>query len=136
MGAFTVFYDGQFWVGIATRERDGGGSEVARVVFGPEPTDAVLAEWFRTSFHRLDYAPAEVAVVPEVRSKNPKRREREARALAASPRLCTAAQEAWSSVLEGRKRERAVDRRAAREQAAEERYALRCAKKKQKRRGH
>jgi hypothetical protein len=34
----TVFFDGQFWVGVI-EQHDDAGLKVARYLFGPEPTD-------------------------------------------------------------------------------------------------
>lgn len=46
---FTVYFDGQFWVGMVERMEEGGLS-AARVVFGAEPSDEevfrfVLDRW-------------------------------------------------------------------------------------------
>jgi hypothetical protein len=133
MGTFTIFFDGQFWVGLATRVSDAG-TEVARVVFGPEPSDALLLEWFRDEYSRLTFVPTTVEVNTRV-AGNPKRRQREARRALEAPRTRTRAQEAWSTALEATKQEAAEFRRDERRAEAEARYALRVAKRKQKHRG-
>lgn len=62
MGSFFVFFDGQFWVGIATRAReDGKTDETARAIFGPEPSDAQLVEWAHSAYRTLEFLPAMTA---------------------------------------------------------------------------
>jgi hypothetical protein len=41
-GSFTLFHDGQFWVGVFEIHEDGS-VRAARLVFGAEPTNAELA---------------------------------------------------------------------------------------------
>ena len=58
MSSFTVLFQPPFWVGIA--ERWGAeGYSAARVVFGPEPTDAQIYQWLEREWHRLNFSPAE-----------------------------------------------------------------------------
>ena len=54
---FTVLFQAPFWVGIAERW-DGEGYQAARVVFGPQPTDAQVYEWLLREWHRLRFSPA------------------------------------------------------------------------------
>lgn len=133
MGTFTIFFDGQFWVGLATRVGEDG-DEVARVVFGPEPTDAELVIWIRDEYRRLAFVPTTIEPDAAMRG-NPKRRTREARRALEEPRLRTRAQEAWSLAQQATKAVAAVERREQRHAEADARYALRVAKRKQKHRG-
>ena len=41
---FTVYFDGQFWVGVLER-RDEGLVRAVKVTFGAEPSDTELYEW-------------------------------------------------------------------------------------------
>ena len=133
MGTFTIFFDGQFWVGLATRASDEG-TEVARVVFGSEPTEAELAAWVRDEYGKLRFTPTSVGI-PSRMIGNPKRRQREARKALEEPRTRTRAQEAWSAAQEATAVVAAAVRRDERRAKAELRYALRVKKRKQKRRG-
>ena len=52
---FTVYFDGQFWVGTVERVEEGGLS-AARVVFGAEPSEEeilkfILERWDRSEEH-------------------------------------------------------------------------------------
>jgi hypothetical protein len=134
MVTFTIFFDGQFWIGLATRIGTHG-NEVARHVFGPEPTDAELIQWFRNDYCRLEFVPTSLEVNTRV-GGNPKRRLREARRALEAPRTCTRAQEAWSAALEATKTAATIARRDEQRIEAEARYALRVAKRKNKHRGH
>jgi hypothetical protein len=133
MGTFTIFFDGQFWVGLATRLGDGG-TEIARVVFGPEPSDAELVQWVRDEYRKLSFIPTSAEVVTRLVG-NPKRRMREARRVLEEPRTRTRAQEAWSAALEETKTAAAAVRRHDRRAETDARYALRVEKRKQKHRG-
>jgi hypothetical protein len=133
MGTFTIFFDGQFWVGVLTRVGDSG-NEIARVVFGPEPTDAELVLWIREEYGRLPFVPTSVEA-PTPLHRNPKRRKREARKALEEPRTRTRAQEAWSIAMEATQAAIAAERRNRRHIEVDERYALRVAKRKRKHRG-
>ncbi|MGC4064160.1 MAG: YjdF family protein [Polyangiaceae bacterium] len=132
MGTFTIFFDGQFWVGVLTRDGENG-SEIARVVFGPEPTDAELAVWIREAYGRLAFVPTNMEA-PAPLHRNPKRRMREARRALEEPRTRTRAQEAWSIAMEATKAALVTKQRELRRDAADARYALRVAKRKRKHR--
>lgn len=136
MGSFTVFFDGQFWVGLATRERDGV-QELARVLFGPEPSPVELSEWARDEFHRLRFEPVDVELEPAAPlAKNPKRRQREARQELEAPPVGTAAQRALEGLLTTRAVQRKTFTKAQREAEAQRRWELRVARRKKRHRGH
>ena len=77
VSSFTVLFQPPFWVGIAERW-DEEGYSAARVVFGPEPTDAQLYQWLEREWHKLDFSPAAEGERPVTGRKNPKRARREA----------------------------------------------------------
>jgi hypothetical protein len=137
MGTFTVYFDGQFWVGLATRERQAA-TEVARVVFGSEPGEHELFEWARDHFHALVYIRVDRALGPlpkERATGNPKRRQREARKAIDEEGTRTRAQEAWQLAFETEKGVRQSEARAQRRELADERYARRVEKRKRAKRG-
>ena len=137
MGSFTLYFDGRFWVGLATRE-SGGVVEVARVVFGPVPSDHELLDWAREHFHALDYKPVDEEAARLLRSRpcgNPKRRQRDARKSLEDSTGRTRAQEAWQAAFEAEKGERKSEARMRRRALADERFAQRTEKRKRARRG-
>lgn len=137
MGSFTLYFDGQFWVGLATRE-SAGAIEVAQVVFGPEPSDQEVLAWAREHFHALDYKPVDEAAGRLLRSRpcgNPKRRQRDARKSLEDSTSRTRAQEAWQVAFEAEKGQRKSEARARRRMLADERFAQRSEKRKRAKRG-
>ncbi|AKU95724.1 hypothetical protein AKJ09_02388 [Labilithrix luteola] len=138
MGSFTVFFDGQFWVGLAVRHRDSNSRvpEVARVVFGPEPSDAELLEWTREQFQRLEYRAVDsTAPLERASAGNPKRRQREARRALEETTTRTRAQTALAAALEEERGKQERERRARRQEQADERFRCRAEKRKRARRG-
>lgn len=132
----TVLHDGQFWVGLCERT-EGGRYGAQRVVFGAtEPSDTeilafVCARWATLSFDmRTDTEAKETPL-----AGNPKRRQREARASVQRAGVGTKAQQAMSASYEEHKLERKAQSREARRHAAEEQFALKQQKRKQKHRG-
>ena len=121
VGSFTVLFQPPFWVGIAERW-EAEGYSAARVVFGPEPTDAQIYQWLERER-------------PAAERKNPKRAQREAQAATRDRGVSTRAQEALSRQREqeGLARKRAG--RSRREQERQGKYLLRQQKKREKKRG-
>lgn len=133
---FTVYFDGQFWVGVAERI-DGKDLEACRVVFGAEPSDEeiyrfVLRRWCRLSFS----APIEASSSSRKHPGNPKRRQCEAAKEAARARPSTKAQQALALEREERKLESRSRSSAKAEELARARYNRKRDKRRQKHRGH
>ena len=133
----TVFFEDPFWVGVCERD-EGPVLEVARVVFGAEPSEAEVRELVLRGLRRLRFS-APDAGLPAPRPParvSPKRAQRLAAALTRSRGPSTRAQEALRLAQEQRAEERSTHRREQRREEAEQRFALRQAKRKKKRRGH
>ena len=133
-GSFTVLFQPPFWVGIAERWEEEGYS-AARVVFGPEPTDAQIYQWLEREWHRLNFSPAAEGERPAAERKNPKRAQREARAATRLQGVSTRAQEALSRQREQEGLLRQTQSRQARQEETERKYLLRQEKKRAKKRG-
>jgi hypothetical protein len=136
---FTVFHDGQFWVGLLEIVDDEG-VRAARVIFGDEPTGPELATFAAgRAFHRLldevHVAPAVPSDQrPATRRANAKRGARQA-ARTQQRGVSTAAQAAMAAALEAKKAERQISTRQRRHDQAEYRRSVAVAKAKAKRRG-
>lgn len=130
----TVFFEEPFWVGVFERV-DGGVLSVCKVTFGAEPRDAEVLQLVLKQFRRLSFGAAVAAERP-VRCRNPKRRQRAARKAAAAQGVGTKAQQALAQQREAGKAAQRTQARAAREEKAAARYAAKCAKRKEKHRGH
>ena len=131
---FTVYFDGQFWVGIVERT-DEGGLSAARVVFGAEPSDEEIFRFVLEKWDTLRFSP-EIKVERSRKPGNTKRRQREAAKAAAKAAPSTKAQQA---IAEMREQGKVVARKrsaAEKREAAAQKRALRLQKHKEKHRGH
>jgi hypothetical protein len=132
----TVFFDGQFWIGIFEWE-SGGFARAQRHVFGAEPGDKEILELVK------DWVPPSVGdagnagepVLPPAKA-NPKRLAREAARLLAQRGGSTKAQEALQRELEQRKSEVRRIGRAERDAEEERKRAIARRKAREKHRGH
>jgi hypothetical protein len=135
----TVFFDGQFWVGVVEAQTDDG-LKVARHLFGAEPTDTEVFAFVQRALPALlDEvavalpAAAAVAVAPAI---NPKRRKREAAAEAQARGISTYAQEALKREIEARQHERQQRTRQQQDEEREYKRARKVQKAREKHRGH
>ena len=126
VSSFTVLFQPPFWVGIAERW-DEEGYSAARVVFGPEPTDAQLYQWLEREWHKLDFSPAAEGERPVAR--------REAGEATRNRGAGTRAQEALSRQREQEGLARKREAKSRREHQRQEKYLLRQQKKREKKRG-
>ncbi|HPG34433.1 MAG TPA: YjdF family protein [Lentimicrobium sp.] len=134
---FTVYFENPYWVGVIEHTVDEVYS-VARIVFGPEPTDAEILEYLSRNYPNnvrfskpVDYSEE----VPRFKSGNPKRRQREAARLLGQQGTSTKAQETIRNSYEQYKQEKHQEKRQIKDAEADQKYQQKMAKKKQKRRG-
>ncbi|TDP93726.1 YjdF family protein [Labedaea rhizosphaerae] len=137
---FSVFHDGQFWVGVLELH-DEDGVRAARHVFGPEPGNAELLEFCTGSgFLDLSRQAHAAPLVPEdqrpVRKLNPKRLARAARKALEDQPVGTAAQRALKESFVEHAAGAKAQRKQRREAAKERRRDMARAKAKAKHRGH
>jgi hypothetical protein len=138
--SFTVYYDGQFWIGLV-EFRDADGVWAARHVFGSEPSNAELLVFasgreFDQLARRAHAAPA----VPDDQRPTQRINWKRLARLAAKEQQDvgpgTAAQRALKEDLMARLAESGASNKAHREADAEHRRAVARAKAKAKHRGH
>ena len=131
----TVCFQPPFWVGLA--ERWGAdGYQVARTVFGAEPTDAQLYQWVLREWHRLEFTAPAPGQRPQHARVNPKRARREAQAAVKARGGSTKAQEALSRQREQQSRAHRAELCRRHQERQAEQFQLRQQKKREKRRGH
>lgn len=133
--SLTVFFEDPFWVGVFER-RERGAVSAARVVFGPEPKDGEVYEWFLAHWQELRFSPS-VPAGPstESRRQNPKRIAREIRDTLSRRGTGTKSQEALSRLREKTKQQRRTVRKQERELESKRKFQLLQQKKKEKHRG-
>jgi hypothetical protein len=135
----TVFFDGQFWVGVV-EQQDDAGYKVARHLFGAEPTDTEVFAFVQQAIPSiLDAVPvlsASEAAVSAPAKINPKRRKREAAAEVRARGVSTYAQEMLKRDLEARQRDRQHATRQQQEEERDYKWLSKVQKAREKHRGH
>jgi len=72
----TVFFEDPFWVGLLTIS-EGATAKYCRVVFGGEPSDIEIYNFFHRNYYNLKFSESLPAMQEKPPVKNPKRRQRE-----------------------------------------------------------
>lgn len=132
----TVFFDGQFWVGLIERTTEAG-LFASRHIFGAEPKDEEILAFVNQQL--ISIIKAQTAAVPAEAEPNlrlnPKRRAREAaREMKAVP-VSTKAQAALKVQFEENAQKKQVVLKAQKRTEQENKWRLRQEKAKQKHRG-
>lgn len=142
----TVYFDGQFWVGVAERV-EAGSLRASRVVFGAEPSNQEVYEFVLRRWSTLRFteplATGEAGDESEGGERragdglpgNPKRRKRAAARALRETGGSTKAQRALAAERELRAEQSMHERSRLRAEAADEAYARRAEKRRRKRRG-
>ncbi|HNE06441.1 MAG TPA: YjdF family protein [Anaerolineales bacterium] len=131
----TVFFEDPYWVGVFERE-DEKEYQVARAIFGCEPTDAELYEFLQANYHKLEFSRSFQGEIQVERKVNFKRKQREVRKQAKENGIGTKAQQAIKQVMEESKKERKQDSRQQRREEEKLKFVLKQEKKKEKQKGH
>ena len=124
----TVYFDPPFWVGLYQREEEDS-VRVCRVVFGGEPKDQQVLDWFQAHFRELEFSPPAAGGRSPDRAVNPKRARREAAKAVWPARIGTKAQQAL-------KLSRKIISKEQREAERERKLVLRQEKRREKHKGH
>jgi hypothetical protein len=130
----TVFFEEPFWVGVFEKTENGRLS-VSKVVFGAEPRDNEVFEYFQKHYKELRFSPA-VATVASKMVSNPKRMQREARRQTSASGIGTRSQQAIKLQQEQNKLIRKTKSREQKEAEKERQFELRQLKKNEKHKGH
>ncbi len=134
-GKLTVFFEDPYWVGVFERESDGG-LEVCRVVFGAEPTEAVLCEYLLTRWNQLCFSKAVPGTFSLQTDLSPRKLRKIARRETQPVGIGTKAQQALKLQLESGKKAHEEDVRRYSNEQKERLRQLKQQKKKEKHRGH
>lgn len=133
----TICFEAPFWIGLAESEDDNGGYQVARHVFGPEPSDPDIGVFIHEHWNELHFTSQLQVQKTSGKKMNHKRMQRViAKEVAANARRGTKAQQALSEERVANKAERQQRSKEAKEAEAEARFDQRTEKRKQKHRGH
>lgn len=130
--SLTVFFDDPFWVGVYERA-DGGKLTAARVVFGAEPKDYEVYDFFLKNWGKLRFGPP----VENGGAKNrasPKRRD--VRRRLSEKGVGTKAMQALKLEQETAKQESHALNRQKSAEEEERKRSLHLQKRREKHRGH
>lgn len=132
----TVYYDGQFWVGVIEVVNDGK-LRAIRHLFGQEPKDSEIMHFVNNQLlQTLSHTEQEgVCVKAKSKKLNPKRLQRQASKEMKNIGISTKAQKAIKQELEARKEKKKQLNRKQREKIKEQKYLIRKQKAKEKHRG-
>ncbi len=129
----TVFFEGQFWVGIFERV-SGNRLSVCRHIFGAEPKDSEVWEFILRDYERLKFS-TEVESPVRKAADNPKRRQRIAGKQLQASGVGTKSQQALQMQREEMKYQREQHGRELREAEKQRKFELRQQKRKAKHKG-
>jgi hypothetical protein len=134
----TVFFDGQYWIGVVEAEKDGR-MIIARHVFGPEPSSPDVLSFVSFDLDQLIDRSMPVALekVNDHHRKriNAKRLRRMVKKESRHSGIGTKAQKAMKEAVEQRKKVTTRQNKEKKENLLKQRYQLRKKKAKRKHRG-
>lgn len=131
----SVFHDGQFFTALFER-RDARGFSVARRLFRTKPSDNEILDLIVNKYSSLRFSlPSADGRETGTLAANPKRRQREAAKAACAVCFSTKAQAALKAQFEESKAVAKAERSHQQKRLADEKYALKQLKRKQKHRG-
>lgn len=130
----TVYFDGQFWIGVYERLSDGK-LEVSKTTFGSEPKDYEVYSFILENWRYLRFSPAIKDNTKANTKINPKRMQREINKQLKSKGMGTKSQKALKLQHEQNKLERKSSSKKRKEEKKKIQFKLRQQKKKAKHRG-
>lgn len=134
-GTFTLLFENPFWIGVFESEC-GKNYQVARVVFGPEPTDVQLYEFILKNFFSLPFRKSTLEKSSTEKEIGYKRMQRKIKKDQSKETIGTKAQNAIKLQYESNKTEKKKQAKLRKEQEEEMKFCLKQKKKKEKHKGH
>lgn len=131
----TVYFEDPFWVGVFER-RTNGFLEAAKIMFGAEPKDYEIYDFFLKNWNKLRFSPPVSDSKAEEHKQNPKRMQRSISMQLTNTGTGTKAQQALKLLQEQSAQERKTMRRERNEQEKQLQFELHLQKKKEKHKGH
>ncbi|WP_232698838.1 YjdF family protein [Brevibacillus daliensis] len=132
----TVYYDGQFWVGVVEEVHEGK-LRAGRYVFGSEPNDSEILEFIQRQIVDLTNRLSQEInrKTPNERRVNPKRLARRVADELKNKGISSHAEETLKLEYEKRKKEKQTFSRQQREEMKERKREIKRQKAKDKHRG-
>ena len=133
-GKLTVFFEGQFWVGVFERI-SGGKLSVCKVTFGAEPKDHEVWDFILKHYYDLKFSPAVEAGVKQT-AGSPKRRQRSAKKQLQALGIGTKSQQALQMQREEMKTQKKHTGKARKDAEKQRQFDLKQQKRRAKHKGH
>jgi len=130
----SVFHDGQFFTALFERH-DANGFSASRRIFGAKPSDNEIMNLIVNGYSTLRFSRPDADGKQITLAANPKRRQREAAKAARAVCFSTKAQNALRAQYEAGKADAKRARREQKQRLADEKFALKQQKRKEKHRG-
>jgi hypothetical protein len=131
-----VFFDNPFWVGLFTIS-EGTTAQYCRIVFGEEPSDNEIYDFFQRNYRNLKFSELLPAEPEELLAKSPKRRQRE---INKSLQKHSVENKSYQTIKQSLQQSQKTHQKAARKQQIikHEAYVMQVkkAKRKENHRGH
>ncbi len=131
----TVFFDGQFWVGVFEKSFEGK-YQVSKVLFGAEPKDYEVYDMILKNYYSLRFSDPIIDEEHKDIRINPKRLQREIKRELETKGAGTKAQNALKKQYEENKKQSRVISKGLRDETEKVRFEQRQQKKKEKKKGH
>ncbi|MDR3643852.1 MAG: YjdF family protein [Clostridia bacterium] len=132
--SLTIFFEDPFWVAVYERISDGK-LEVSGVVFGAQPKDSKVYDYFLKNWHRLQFSPPVELNRSQEGIINPKRMQRAINRQLSQPGIGTKAQQAFKMQQEQNKLEHNFLCRQRSEEEKQRQFELRQQKRREKHKG-
>lgn len=132
-GKLTVFFEGQFWVGVFERI-SGDKLTVCKVTFGAEPKDSEVWDFILKHYYALKFSPAVETRVRQA-ADTPKRRQRNAKMQLQASGIGTRSQQALQMQREAMKTQKKKVSKEQKEAEKQRQFELKQQKRKAKHRG-
>jgi hypothetical protein len=133
---FTVFFEDPFWVGVFSLNGPNT-AKYCRVVFGKEPSDIELYEYFLKNYYFLKFSESVSIEAQETAIKNPKRRQREiSKELHSRMRTRKSYEAVKLALQQSQKKQKQAAKKADKEARDNHIFDLKQQKYKEKHKGH
>lgn len=133
----TIYYDGQFWIGVIEMQ-ESGRLKVYRYVFGTEPNDVEVLNFVTYRLPSIIESSKQMGIKDEKKQKkrmNPKRLQRQVAKEMSQKGISTKAQEAMKEDIKQRKTEGKIARKDRDDAFKKRKREIKKQKAKQKHRG-
>ena len=131
----TVLFQEPFWIGVFEGEYDNK-YNVARVVFGAEPTEAQLYQFVLDNYYKIPFKETSSEEVCKEKKISYKRKQRIIKKQQKEEGIGTKAQNAIKAQQETAKKERIKKTKELKEEEKERMFKLKQIKRKEKHKGH